>query len=499
MARGSKSPNKKSDAITIDAIKAEGKVLPHSLEVEEMVLAQLLIDPDCHQLFKEEINKPDIFYLPRHQMIYKAVEALMNESNPVDAVFLSEKLRAQGNLDIVGADYIIDLSNRASSAFHYEGYLKLLKEKYIQRELILAAGKIQADAFDEGVDVETLISSSQNWVYAAAENNIKKDAEIIGSVMSRVLNELDRRQASIGTGSILGVPSGIRGLDSVTLGFQKSDLIILAARPSVGKTALALNMARNAAVDHHIPVAVFSLEMPASQLVNRLMLAETDLSAAKIKGGEKLETWEWQELHERTRALSEAPIYIDDTPALPIMEFASKCKRLVHEKGVQLIVVDYLQLLQGPKSANGLREQEVAAVSRTLKATAKDLQVPIIALSQLSRMTMNRAGGNNRPMLSDLRESGSIEQDADMVLFIHRYDYQNSGDETVVGKTELIIAKHRNGSLADVPLKFIADKALFQDDDSSADFVKSIGSSIQGSASNPGSMSGEFSSVNTGF
>ncbi|MCF0173928.1 MAG: replicative DNA helicase [Bacteroidales bacterium] len=495
--KGKKGLKSQSEKVTIETVATDtAKIPPHSFDLEEAVLAQILIDPDCHQLVKEEISQSKIFYDPRNRMIFEAMQTLMTATRPVDVFMVIDELRTNGNLASVGgAEVIVNLSNHVSAAFHIEGHIKRLKEMYIQRELITAAGKILADAFDESADVEQLINRSQSWVYDAVQNNIKRDVEKIDTIINRVFDELEKRQDQIGEDHLPGVPSGIRGLDEVTLGFQPSDLIILAARPSVGKTALALNIARNAAVQSHIPVAFFSLEMPSKQLVNRLLLSETSISSKKLKGGEKIAAWEWQELTEKSKGLSSSEIYIDDTPALPVMEFASKAKRLVKEKNVKLLIVDYLQLMQGPTQAKGsLREQEVAAVSRMLKSTAKDLNVPIIALSQLSRMTMQRAGGNNRPQLNDLRESGSIEQDADMVLFIHRYDYQNSGDQNAVGKTELIIAKHRNGALADIPLRFIAEKALYEDDNSSSAFVQEL----QASASNPGG-SGEFGNVDTGF
>ena len=316
-------------------------------------------------------------------------------------------------------------------------------------------------SFDESINVDNLIDVAQSEVYKATENGVRKDVQEIGSVITQAMTDIERLQDSTG---LSGVPSGFPSLDRITLGWQPSDLIILAARPSVGKTAFVLNVARNAAVDHHKPVAIFSLEMPAIQLCKRMMVSETGLSADKIKGGIKLEPFEWVQLEQKLKDLSKAPLYIDDTPSLPVMEFRSKAKRLVNQKGVRLIIVDYLQLMQGPSELRGLREQEVAAISRTLKATAKELNVPIIALSQLSRATMTRQGSNGRPQLNDLRESGSIEQDADMVLFIHRADYQSlSSDPADAGKTVLIIAKHRNGEIRDINLMFRSSEVKFVD------------------------------------
>ena len=310
--------------------------------------------------------------------------------------------------------------------------------------------------------MDELVDSAQSKVYSAVQNNVKKDVQEIGKVINDALDDLQKRQETSGYS---GVPSGFPSVDNITLGWQPSDLIILAARPSVGKTAFVVNVARNAAVDFNMPVAIFSLEMPAKQLANRMMVSETGLSADKIKGGVKLQDWEWQQLDIQLKRLTKAPIYIDDTPSLPVMEFRSKVKRLVKQKGVRLVVVDYLQLMQGPSELRGMREQEVAAISRTLKATAKEMDVPIIALSQLSRQSENRQGSNRRPQLSDLRESGSIEQDADMVIFIHRYDYQGLSDNPDdVGRTQIIIAKHRNGSIADIDMRFRADEVRFVDE-----------------------------------
>ena len=300
---------------------------------------------------------------------------------------------------------------------------------------------------------------SQSKVYAAIQNNVKKDVQEIGSIIRAAMEDVEKMQDQTG---LSGVPSGFPSIDKITMGWQPSDLIILAARPSVGKTAFALNVARNAAVDSNMPVAFFSLEMPAKQLAKRLMTTESGLPADKIKGGTKLDPHEWEQLEYRLKALSKAPLYVDDTPGLPVMEFRTKAKRLVKSKGVRLIIVDYLQLMQGPAELRGMREQEVAAISRTLKMTAKELNVPIIALSQLSRDAVKRAGSNGKPMLSDLRESGSIEQDADMVIFVHRPDYLGLS-ETENGKetTQVIIAKHRNGETRDIDMLLKSEQVRF--------------------------------------
>jgi replicative DNA helicase len=413
----------------------------------------------------EELT-PSCFYSEKHRMIFEAMSSLVLEHVSVDFITVSSKLKERGDLEAVGGAVVLaNLSEKVGSAAHIEYYIKILKQKTIQRDLITASHEILKQSYDDSVKVDDLIDIAQTRVYAAIQNNVKKEVQDIGSIINSVLDNLQELQNTTG---LSGVPSGYPSIDRITQGWQKSDLIILAARPSVGKTAFALNIARNAAVDANMPVAVFSLEMSADQLGKRLITTESGLSGEKIKGGVKLESFEWIQLEDTLKRLAKAPIYIDDTPSLPIMEFRSKVKRLVNQKGVRLVVVDYLQLMQGPAELRGMREQEVAAISRTLKATAKEMNVPIIALSQLSRQSENRQGSNRRPQLSDLRESGSIEQDADMVIFIHRYDYQGLSDNPDdVGRTQIIIAKHRNGAIADVDMRFRADEVRFVDEQES--------------------------------
>lgn len=455
-----KSTRKKAQAVNLDTLGLEmGNKPPQALEVEEAVLGAMLIEPSSVDMALEELS-PSCFYDPRHKMIYEAMSELVNEHTSVDIVTVSSKLREKGNLEAVGGPVAIaGLSEKVGAAAHIEYYVKILKQKSIQRDLITASYEILRDSYDDSVKVDQLIDEAQTKVYNAIQNNLKKDVQEVGSIINDALREVEKNQNIDG---LSGVPSGFPSLDRVTRGWQKSDLIILAARPSVGKTAFALNLARNAAVDNNMPVAVFSLEMSALQLVMRLMTTESGLPADKLKGGAKLDPWDWQQLEARLAALSKAPLYIDDTPSIPLMEFRTKVKRLVKSKDVRLVIVDYLQLMQGPVELRGLREQEVAAISRTLKATAKELNVPIIALSQLSRNAVQRTGGTGKPQLSDLRESGSIEQDADMVIFIHRPDYVGLG-ETPDGKetTQIIIAKHRNGEVCDIDMLFKSDQVRF--------------------------------------
>lgn len=439
-----------------------GNKPPQAIELEEAVLGALLIEPNCLDDTIEELSDPMCFYDDRNREIFKAVCDLFNQHYPVDIVTVAEKLTSEGKLEQVGgAAYLAELSSRVGAAAHVEYYCKVLKEKFIQRSLITASYKIIENAFKEGANVDDLTDMAQTEVFKAVDSRNSTEAQNISGVINRVMSDLEKMQTM--TGRYSGVPSGFPSLDDITLGWQSSDLIILAARPSVGKTAFALNVARNAAIQH-FPVAIFSLEMPASQLVKRMMVSETGIDSKKLKGGIKMTPEDWNRLETKIKDLAAAPIYIDDTPSLPVMEFRTKVKRLVKQKGVKLVLVDYLQLMKGPAELRGMREQEVAAISRTLKATAKEHNIPIIALSQLSRQAVTRQVSNNRPQLSDLRESGSIEQDADMVLFIHRLDYQGLQEGDVAqGETKLIIAKHRNGEIGDVDLLFKASEAKFVD------------------------------------
>ena len=463
---GVKKSVRRKDGNNLGTLGLEvGNVPPQALDVEEAVLGALLIEPNCIDEAMDELT-PSCFYSEKHRMIFDAMRTLNNEHVALDLLSVSHKLKDKGNLDAIGGTVaLVQLSQKIGAAAHIEYYIRILKQKCIQRELITASYDILKASYEDGVNVDDLIDMSQTKIFAAIQNNVKRDVQEIGNVINEALDDIQRLQDTTGCS---GVPSGFPSVDKITLGWQASDLIILAARPSVGKTAFVLNLARNAAVDYNMPVAFFSLEMPAIQLAKRMMVSETRLSADKIKGGVKLQPWEWEQLDIQLKRLASAPLYIDDTPSLPVMEFRSKVKKLVKQKGVRLVVVDYLQLMQGPSELRGMREQEVAAISRTLKATAKEMNVPIIALSQLSRQSENRVGSNRRPQLSDLRESGSIEQDADMVIFIHRYDYQGlNEDPNDVGKTQIIIAKHRNGAIADIDMRFRADEVRFVDEQES--------------------------------
>lgn len=459
---GKPATRKKEYTVDLESIGRElGNIPPQAIEAERAVLGAMLLEQSCADQAMEEL-KPGCFYDRHNRIIFEAMAELVKEHSSIDAITVAAKLKQMGMLEDVGGTVVLaNLTEMIGSAAHMEYYLKILKQKNIQRDLITASTLILRDAYDDTVSMDDLIDKAQSKIYDAIQSNVRRDVQEIGTVINQAMGRIQEMQSIEG---ISGVPSGYASIDRVTNGWQKSDLIILAARPSVGKTAFALNLARNAAVDHNMPVAFFSLEMSSLQLCMRLMTTESGLGADKIKGGVKLQDDEWTLLEQSLRGLSKAPLYIDETPGLPIMEFRTKVKSLVKQKGVRLIIVDYLQLMQGSTEYKGMREQEVAEISRTLKATAKELDVPIIALSQLSRQAVQRQGGSGKPVLSDLRESGSIEQDADMVIFIHRPDYvglsENEGDKE---KTQIIIAKHRNGETCDIDMIFKSDKVKFME------------------------------------
>lgn len=446
-----------------------GNKPPQALDVEEAVLGAMLLEPSCVDLAMEDLT-PGCFYDQKHRVIFEAITALVLDHSSIDIITVSAKLTERGQLEEVGGPVALaNLSEKVGSAAHIEYYTKILRQKAIQRDLIKASYDILHAAFDDTVNMEDLMDKAQTKVYDAIQSSRRKEVQEVGTIINEALIGIQGQQEHTG---LSGVPSGFVSLDRITMGWQPSDLIILAARPSVGKTAFALNLARNAAVDHHMPVAFFSLEMSAIQLVKRLMVTESGLSAEKIKGADKLADFEWQQLEYKLKNLAKAPLYIDDTPSMPVMEFRAKAKNLVKNKQVRLIVVDYLQLMQGPAELKAVREQEVAAISRTLKATAKELDVPIIALSQLSRESVRRNGSQGKPLLSDLRESGSIEQDADMVLFIHRPDFVGMSEDPESKEiTQLIIAKHRNGETGDIDMRFKSERIKFMEPSEALDQI----------------------------
>ncbi len=440
-----------------------GKLPPQALELEEAVLGALMIESDAlNQVI--DILRPESFYKVSHQEIYRSIFELFAESEPIDMLTVSQRLRKKGKMELVGGpSSIMRLTTIVNSASNIEYHARIITEQAIKRELISIATEIQKDAFEDSNDVFDLLDVAEQKLFQISESNIRKNYSSISPLVQQAIKEIEARK-DIKDG-LTGIPTGFSKLDRITSGWQRSDLVILAARPGMGKTAFSLSVMRNAAVDFSHPVAFFSLEMSELQLVNRLIAAEAELEGQKIKTG-SLAEYEWQQLYQRVLKISEAPIFIDDTPALSVLELRAKCRRLKAQHDIQLVIVDYLQLMTANtgKGQSGNREQEIALISRSLKNLAKELNVPIIALSQLSRAVETR-GGDKRPQLSDLRESGSIEQDADMVLFLYRPEYygitQDMEGNPTAGTGEVIIAKHRNGSLDDIKLKFIGKYTKF--------------------------------------
>jgi replicative DNA helicase len=439
-----------------------GKLPPQVVELEEAVLGALMLEKEAINDTIDILSK-DAFYKESHQKIFEAIKDLFQDSEPVDILTVTERLKKKGDLDAVGGPYFISqLTGKIASSANVEYHARIITQKFIQRELIRISSETINKAYDETKDVFELLDFAESSLYKVTEGNIKKSFDSMDKLLVKAIKQIEELAKQ--QDGIRGVPSGFSNLDRVTSGFQKSDLVILAARPGMGKTAFVLSLARNSAVDFNKPVAVFSLEMSSVQLFNRLIASETEISAEKLKRG-NLAEHEWHQLHTKINKLSNAPIFIDDTPGLSIFELRAKARRLKQKHDIQMIIIDYLQLMTAGGDAKGNREQEISTISRSIKNIAKELDVPIIALSQLSRSVETR-GGTKRPQLSDLRESGAIEQDADMVMFIYRPEYykiheKEDGTPYADGESELIIAKHRNGALEDVPVRFIPNLAKF--------------------------------------
>ncbi len=441
-----------------------GKVPPQALELEEAVLGALLLEKKAVDDVIDVLS-PESFYKEANQKIYAAVKELFGDSMPIDLLTVTEKLKSTGDLEFVGGPYYISqLTNRVASAANIEFHARIIAQKHILRELIRISTSTITKAFDDSTDVFDLLDEAENDLFQVAQSNIRKTGDSMSSLVQQAIITIEEL-GNKGEG-VSGVPTGFRDLDEMTSGLQPSDLLILAARPAMGKTSFALTLARNTAVDFGKGVAVFSLEMSSIQLVTRLISAETQLTSEKLRKG-KLTDYEWEQLTSKIDSLSKAPLFIDDTPAISVFELRAKCRRLKSQHDIQLIVIDYLQLMTAGGSG-GSREQEISTISRSLKSIAKELSVPVMALSQLSRAVETRTG-HKRPMLSDLRESGAIEQDADIVMFLYRPSYygftEDEEGNSVEGITELIIAKHRNGKVDTVKLKFIDHLAKFVDND----------------------------------
>ena len=449
-----------------------GKLPPQALDLEESVLGALMLEKDALTNVID-ILKPENFYKDANKEIYQSIIDLFNDSEPIDLLTVTSQLKKNGKLEYVGGSfYVTQLTTRVNSASNIEYHARIILEQSIKRQLIEVSGEVQKEAYEDTTDVFDLLDNTEQSLFDISESHIRKNYSQVKGLMKEAIDELQAKKTR--KDGITGVPSGFIDLDNITSGWQPSDLVIIAGRPSMGKTAFVLSMMRNASIDHEMPIALFSLEMSSLQIVNRLISSEAELDSDKIKKG-NLKDYEWQQLLHKTDQLNNAKIFIDDTPALSILELRAKSRRLKSQHDIQCIIVDYLQLMSGEYGkSSGNREQEIASISRSLKAIAKELNVPVLALSQLSRAVETR-GGDKRPVLSDLRESGSIEQDADMVLFIYRADrYDITEDEDgnlTAGVAEVLLRKNRNGPTGKVKLKFIERFAKFADLSSNDDIT----------------------------
>lgn len=454
----------KVDKTTIINLE-KGKLPPQVLDLEEAVLGAMMIDKKgIDEVI--DILQPDAFYKEAHKHIFEAIFQLFTNTQPIDLLTVSAQLKKTAKLDLVGGDfYLIQLTQKISSSAHIEFHSRIILQKYIQRSLIKISSEIIEESYDETTDVFDLLDKAESKLYEVTQGNIKRSSE---TAQSLVIQAKKRIEEIANKEGLSGIATGFDKLDKITSGWQPSDLIIIAARPGMGKTAFVLSMARNIAIDFGQPVALFSLEMSSVQLITRLISSETGLSSEKLRTG-KLEKHEWEQLSTKVKDLENSPLYIDDSPSLSIFDLRAKARRLSSQHGIKLIIVDYLQLMTaGGSNGKGMgnREQEISTISRNLKALAKELEVPVIALSQLSRAVETR-GSSKRPLLSDLRESGAIEQDADIVSFIYRPEYykidewDDEEQTPTAGQAEFIIAKHRNGSLENIRLKFIGNLGKF--------------------------------------
>ncbi len=442
-----------------------GKLPPQAKELEEAVLGAVMIESNA-MTEVGDILKDESFYVDAHQRIWRAIRMLYQNQAPIDLLTVTEQLKKNGELDAAGGPfYVAQLTNKIGSAANVEYHARVLAEKYVQRMLISTSTEIIKDAYEDTTDVFELLDKAEKSLFAIAENNLKRNSVDISSLLMTELKEMDIRMNN-SEDHLNGVATGFIDLDRLTGGWQKSDLIIVAARPAMGKTAFTLALARNAAVDHKKPVAVFSLEMSSAQLVQRLISMETQIPQDAIRRG-TLKDYEYQILTSKIDGLKNASLFIDDTPAINVFELRSKCRRLKQQHDIQMVVIDYLQLMSGTAEGRGggNREQEISQISRALKSMAKELEIPVIALSQLSRAVETR-GGDKKPILSDLRESGAIEQDADIVIFLYRGEYYgletDADGNNNKDVAEVIIAKHRNGPIATVKTRFIKRFAKFE-------------------------------------
>ena len=477
-----------------------GRIPPRDKDLEEAVLGALMLERDAYSVVCD-ILKPESFYDPVNQKIYAAIQSLGASQQPIDLLTVTDQLRQMGQLNEVGGPvFISELTSRVASGAHVEYHARIVAQKYLARELIKFASQIESQAFDETYDVDDLLQEAEGKLFEISQRNVKKDVTQIDPVIGQAIDQI-QTAANRATG-LSGLESGYHELDKLTSGWQSSDLIIIAARPAMGKTAFVLSMAKNMAVSSNIPVAIFSLEMSNLQLVNRLIQNTCEIEGEKIKSGQ-LSPMEWDQLMSRVKHLYGAPLYIDDTASLSIFELRTKARRLVREHDVKFIIIDYLQLMNASGMRFGSREQEVSMISRSLKQLAKELNIPIVALSQLNRSVESRGADSKdgkRPQLSDLRESGAIEQDADIVCFIHRPEfYLRSGQDDagydIRGLAEFIVAKHRSGRVDDVKMRFKSKYARFENwEENTSMSSVTVGSRINtdGGAQAGGQFAGQF-------
>lgn len=457
-----------------------GKIPPQALDLEQAVLGAMMIDPNALTNVVDILRTKDAFYDPKHQVIFEAIKELNETTTPIDLLTVTEQLRKLGSLEVAGgAYYLSTLTNKIASSAHIEHHSRIIIEKYIQREIIGISNDLLKESYDETKDVFEILNKAEDALFEVAQNNMKKSYDTMQTAMRGAIEEIENARSN--EKGISGVPTGLMDLDKITAGWQSSDMIVIAARPGMGKTAFVLSIARNIAVDYNMGVAIFSLEMSSVQLVKRLISGEAQIGADKLRKGD-LKDYEFEQIHSKIKRLSKAPIYIDDTPGISIFELRSKCRRMKNKHPeISVIIIDYLQLMtSGTNKSNGNREQEISHISRSIKEIAKELNVPILALSQLSRSVETR-GGDKIPVLSDLRESGAIEQDADIVAFIYRAEYYGLIEDELgptQGKGDIIIAKHRNGKTGRVRLKFIGEYAKFDNDDGNIDNFNSSASSL---------------------
>lgn len=449
-----------------------GRVPPQAVDLEQAVLGAMMLEKNA-VTDTIDILSSESFYDPKHQYIFGVIKELFGNSKPIDILTVTDQLKKNGELEAAGgAVYVSQLTSRIASTAHVEYHARVISEKHIKRELIRMSSEVMKEAYDDTNDVFDVLNKAEGDLFQIAENNMGRAVNVMQNVVREAIEEIEK--AAQNTDGISGVATGFYDLDKITAGWQRSDMIVIAARPAMGKTAFVLSMARNCAVDFNQGVAIFSLEMSSVQLVKRLIASETRLPAEKLRKGD-LADHEFQQLHSRITKLSTAPIYIDDTPGLSIFDLRAKCRRLKLQYDIDIVIIDYLQLMTaGGNKGQGNREQEISSISRSIKEIAKELNIPIIALSQLSRSVEQR-GGDKRPVLSDLRESGAIEQDADIVSFIYRPEYygfiQDENGNSNAGMGEIIIAKHRNGALENVRLRFIKEFARFDNIDGFQDEV----------------------------